>query len=651
MTDLSTASDVVSWEQLLSTALLGTERRPLPPAVSTGSTSTATNSTGSTSTGSNSTGSNSTATNSTATNSTATNSTATNPTATNPTATTSTATNSNEAISPIDSGVSNEPANSLEHKQSIINAQLRIRVQGVSAPEELLGLAALVGSIRRAGLRTDVIGSKASVAENVAGPRSDPDSELPEVKPAAAQILDLLLSGTVAVAQLNDALIQRWIRGCRQTSQRVPNRLIVALLERGSKNPSLRPHIAAIIGERGRYVASHNREWKWVRASLSAVTSVANEAISADRLEAADPLSRAALVATWRARDPDLAREAMVAHWGSQNAADRREYVLALNRGLCAADEEFLERCLDDRSKVVREAAQSLLANLPASAFVQRSIDRIVPLISTKRFPRFSVTVELPEDVLNDAALRDGITLSSTKSRAELLVTLVSLIPISWWSQHVDRPLNDIIDAVRKTDTANEVLTGFCQSAGRFTFDPAESDPAESDPPEKHGSESTNDHDQLRTLSADDRIGLRNLWIAEIDRIDAASRKNTYDMVANSRVTLLYRALNSELQELAIFAMQRNLAPATLAQVLTSASQNRFVPSAVADHLVGWCVSHSSDLELLIAHGLEHFFASMSPEAARKVLELLPADSSAHQRLRHLQAAGSLIDAIAKEFP
>ncbi len=499
-------------------------------------------------------------------------------------------------------------------------AERRIRSLEGPAPHELLSLAALFGTVRRAGERP----VRRSAEERA---EEQPDAT-PVVRQSASQILDLLLTGTVAVAKLNDTLILRWTESCARADQRVPTRLIVPLLERATKAPGLRASAAVVVGQRGRFVASRNREWNWVHAAVAveAGSSDAGE-ISAERLAAADSLGRSSLVAAWRLRDPQAARDAVIATWASESAADRRDFTLALRNGLSASDEPFLERCLDDRGKTVREAAQSLLPLIPTSAFVTRMTSRLESVVKTKRFPRFSIDVELPEESLDEAANRDGLVLSATKARAELLRQIVAAVPVRWWAERCDRSLEEVIAALRRIDTAGEVITGFCESAARQAAF------------------------AVGTLNRDDRAGLHQLWLDESDHVDAGYRSGKYNYMPAQRVALLQPALVADRELLISMAFDRDWSPNALGETLARLVGDSLVPPPVADRLLVWAKRHSGDLEVLLVHPIELLVASMSSHAAAALLNLVPTGSTAHQRLRHLQAAGSFIDAISKEFP
>ena len=506
-----------------------------------------------------------------------------------------------------------------DHDDFFAGIEHTLRTSGRTAPEELLGLAAVMGTVRRAGRR--------SIARTPLEYRDDASSsDGPPVVASASQILDLLLTGTVAVARLNDMLLGRWVDACARTGQRIPNRLIVGLLERASQNAALRRSAARVVGERGRLVASLNPSWKWVHAELASFDgAVDNGEISADRLATAEPLGRVAMVESWRARDPDAAREAMLVGWALELAADRRDFTAALRIGLSPADEPMLERCLDDRGKSVRETAQLLLSQLPNSAFVGRMTARITPLISMKRFPRFALEVELPEETLDGAAVRDGLSISPQQPRADLLRQVVAAIPIRWWSQHCDRPLADLVDAVRKTDTANEVLNGLCESASRGSTQVA--------------------------LHPEDRAGLRQLWLDELGAFDAGQRKGTYDYGSLTRATTLQAALAIDRDVLIALCFDQDWTHHTIGQTLKQLIGESLVPTGTADRVIGWAKRNPGGLEALLVQPIELLLVSLSADVGTELARILPSDLSAHQRLRHLQAAASFIDAITKEFP
>src|SRR5690606_32529039 len=86
--------------------------------------------------------------------------------------------------------------------------------------------------------------------------------------------------------------------------------------------------------------------------------------------------TRIELIKMLRKHDPARARELVMESWSSDEYTTRTQFLLAFHHGLSMDDEPFLESCLDDSRKEVREQAQILLMALPGSRLVQRMIDR-----------------------------------------------------------------------------------------------------------------------------------------------------------------------------------------------------------------------------------------------------------------------------------
>ena len=126
---------------------------------------------------------------------------------------------------------------------------------------------------------------------------------------------------------------------------------------------------ATVLGERGRWLAARNPDWSWV----------------ADEGRAEQAADRVSAVAALRHADPDAGRALVEQTWSTDGAQHRAAAVAALVVGLGPADEPFLERCLDDRAKSVREEACRLLDRLPGSARAARMADRLRPLLTYSR--------------------------------------------------------------------------------------------------------------------------------------------------------------------------------------------------------------------------------------------------------------------------
>jgi hypothetical protein len=252
--------------------------------------------------------------------------------------------------------------------------------EGASREEALLDAAALGDAVRRGGRLAD----RSPEADDPA-----PEETLPVAPSPAVQILDLLLhQGPVAQAA-RAALTVHWLRTATTAGRIVPPRLLPALLDACMTSGPARAAVRPVVGERGAWLAARNPAWDWLTRTKGPEPSA--------------PASRAAAVAA-------------------------RAATLSLD------DEPFLEECLDDRAKSVREEAQRLLDRLPGSARAARMADRLRPLLSVSGSVRKQLEVHLPDDP-DPAAVRDGLTEPGAGSsrRMTWLQQIITGSPLSVW--------------------------------------------------------------------------------------------------------------------------------------------------------------------------------------------------------------------------
>ncbi|MFI0418489.1 DUF5691 domain-containing protein [Spongiactinospora sp. 9N601] len=85
---------------------------------------------------------------------------------------------------------------------------------------------------------------------------------------------------------------------------------------------------------------------------------------------------RVAYLAGLRAVDPGAAPALLSRGWEREGPDDRAAFLGVLEEGLSAGDEPFLEGALDDRRREVRQAAADLLTRLPGSRLGERMAER-----------------------------------------------------------------------------------------------------------------------------------------------------------------------------------------------------------------------------------------------------------------------------------
>ena len=325
-------------------------------------------------------------------------------------------------------------------------------LDAAGAEAELLVAAAVLSAYRRAGRRP----------EKLAGgvPEPAPADSRPVCSDSAAQVLALLNEGAVKTAGGNDELIREWLAACDRAGRRPPERMLVALLELGERQPALRALVAAVTGPRGAWLGRANPAWAWA-GGLAPPLEGETEA---GHYETAPRAERVALLTRLRAQDPAGARELLASSWRTESAANRAALLVALATGLSDDDEPFLDDVLDDRAASVRAVAVDLLDQLPTSRRAQRMAARALPLVRVEGGLRPKLEVDLPA-YIDAAGRRDGITDARPFNRGlsmEWLIQIVAATPLSTWDA-----LGEPRDLVRMARDEPGLLDGWERAAVR----------------------------------------------------------------------------------------------------------------------------------------------------------------------------------------
>nr|WP_281378485.1 DUF5691 domain-containing protein [Gordonia humi] len=169
--------------------------------------------------------------------------------------------------------------------------------------------------------------------------------------------------------------------------------------------------------------------------------------------------------ATSRTSRADLEKQ-----WSTMPARAKQEALEALGVGLSMDDEPLLERCLDERSARVRDAARLLLSELTSSRYSARMADRLRPLV-TRRTPSVArrltalvsdapVLVDVhPPTALDAAADRDGLpALHSDADRTKALRAIVVAAPLDTWTRLLDATPERIVAGLSSDATVIDAM-------------------------------------------------------------------------------------------------------------------------------------------------------------------------------------------------
>ncbi len=201
-------------------------------------------------------------------------------------------------------------------------------------------------------------------------PPAAPDEVSPACSASVARrVEDFFLPGRAPL--LPEALSLLHARGLR-----LPFGALPGALTRCQK--AHRPLLAAVVGERGRWLAARNRSWRWVLEHEGAPAPAGDVDVEALRRTFEEGRLDDRVIALCRLREVDPAggRELLEATWDTERSGDRGLLIQAIAVSLSRDDEPFLELRRTGSTKRLRTEAIELLAKLPGSAWSARMAAR-----------------------------------------------------------------------------------------------------------------------------------------------------------------------------------------------------------------------------------------------------------------------------------
>jgi Family of unknown function (DUF5691) len=277
------------------------------------------------------------------------------------------------------------------------------------------------------------------------------------------------------VVQENDAeVLHAVLSELGAARLQVPHALLPNIL--GVHDRKLRAAAAPVLGERGRWLARQSPAWSWATGiestDVAALWEEGNEEQQVEALRA------------MRATDAADARAKLTERLPKERAEQRAALLGALEAALSPADEELLERMLDDRSVAVKSAAARLLSQLPSSAFVLRMQaraeaaagpapqeapslwSRVKSMAHVGAVPKLAIE---PPVELDAAAARDIAVPKSVQggTRALALTQIVAAVPLSWWTTRYAATPEQLVAAARANDWSASIIEGWAFAAAR----------------------------------------------------------------------------------------------------------------------------------------------------------------------------------------
>lgn len=333
-------------------------------------------------------------------------------------------------------------------------------MQGLSeAPDG----AAAVTVLRAAGALAvaERVGRPLAARQTLPAPGSVAGTDArPPLSSAHGQaLLQRLLSGDTPLGLRHEAL-----HTLQRLGWRLPAALLPAMLDLAVSEAGLRPAIASVMGERGRWLVPQVRRW-------APVVEVPAEPTLVD-WEHGQGAARLAWLQAERRLDPAAARERFTTEMPQLAARERTELLGALAIGLSADDEPLLTRLLRDRAADVRALAATLLQRLPDSEQVRwlhGQWDALLRQDSAWLGLRQRWVLDAPTAEDPDWKARSLVPQRPPHSRlgdrAWWLAELARLTPLAMWTTRLDLPPAEVIAWARTTEWFDALLQGWQTAA------------------------------------------------------------------------------------------------------------------------------------------------------------------------------------------
>ncbi|MEM6527147.1 MAG: DUF5691 domain-containing protein [Chloroflexota bacterium] len=260
----------------------------------------------------------------------------------------------------------------------------------------------------------------------------------PVCSPQATDYLQLILDEKVAPELLTD-----WMNGAAARDVRVPEKLLLPLMEQlaAQSNISIHPATLQIIGERGRWLAQQRKRWKFV-----------NWQHDFEKLwrSASDPLQDM-LFRLLRSAQPHHAREFLIAQRSTVGEHRLSKFVDWMGHGtVFPEDEPFLEALLDEDNPDLNQSAADVLRCLPSSAYVQRMINRLRNRVWLETAADGTLHLRWQQiDTLDAAMQRDTMDRSGYSSyrqpQSRLLEFAMRCVPPATWTDWLGHPPRELV--------------------------------------------------------------------------------------------------------------------------------------------------------------------------------------------------------------
>lgn len=249
---------------------------------------------------------------------------------------------------------------------------------------------------------------------------------------------------------------------------RLKKELLPIALNAG-KQVGFRYLILLVLGETGLWLAQFNPQWAWASSNTS------NLATIDERWENGNFEQRLNAISKERRTDAAKARTRLVAEFSKMPLQERSSILATFKTNIGPEDEAFLENCLKDRSKEVRQIAGQLLMLIPKSQYITRGEQRLALFIpaltaqATSSHLKWEIVMpkEWTKEQLQQAK-SDGLeivrpTYEQIGENGWLLQETLKFLPLTWWLEKSAKSALQLIDWALATDWSKMILNSWLE--------------------------------------------------------------------------------------------------------------------------------------------------------------------------------------------
>jgi len=265
--------------------------------------------------------------------------------------------------------------------------------------------------------------------------------------------LQLILDDTHAAA------LEEFLQLMHTSGKTIAPLFIPILLELALTDGAIRGFILPLIGERGKWLVGQNPKW-----------AVHFAPAQLDSWETASLEERLFIFHQLRINQPQEALALLTKDWAELESKNKGAFLSKMQTGLSNSDESFLEDCLYETRKEIRQLAANLLARLPNSALSQRMWERIQDFVQIKKnqLKKEQAIITLPDNI-DETMLRDGIDprhqWKSGGLKASRLGQMIAVVPPKRWEKEFSKKPVELIQLFLQSDWAVLFLQAFSQAA------------------------------------------------------------------------------------------------------------------------------------------------------------------------------------------